>query len=148
LSDWTAAKMGPHRDLAGDLAQAIRAQGLRLGASTHRVEHNFFLGVGRAIRSDVNDPQYAALYGPAHNWLESKPGTTLANDFTFVSSAWTHDWLARSAEIVQKYHPDIVYFDWWIGQPSVRADLARFAAYYYNTSSKNGEIGVIDYKEF
>ncbi|MGA2858429.1 MAG: alpha-L-fucosidase, partial [Candidatus Sulfotelmatobacter sp.] len=25
LSDWTAAKMGPHRDLVGDLARAVRA---------------------------------------------------------------------------------------------------------------------------
>ena len=59
LSDWTAAKMGPHRDLWGDLAKAIRAEGLRLGASSHRVEHNFFLDGGRTIDSDVNDPQYA-----------------------------------------------------------------------------------------
>ena len=28
LSDWTAAKMGPHRDLIGDLAKAVRAEGL------------------------------------------------------------------------------------------------------------------------
>ena len=44
LSDWTAAKMGPHRDLFGDLAKAVRQEGLHLGASSHRVEHNFFLG--------------------------------------------------------------------------------------------------------
>jgi len=44
LSDWTAVKMGPHCDLVGDLAKAVRAQGLRLGASSHRIEHNFFLG--------------------------------------------------------------------------------------------------------
>ncbi len=149
LSDWTAAKMGPHRDLLGDLAKAIRAEGLHLGASSHRVEHNFFLGEGRAIRSDINDPQYAAFYGPAHNWLANKQGTPLANDFTFVSQAWTRDWLARSAEIVEKYHPDIIYFDWWIGQPSVRADLTRFAAFYYNSSmQKGGPIGVINYKDF
>ena len=49
LSDWTAAKMGPHRDLIGDLAKAVRAEGLHFGVSSHRVEHNFFLGVGRAI---------------------------------------------------------------------------------------------------
>ena len=49
LSDWTAAKMGPHRDVIGDLAKAVRAEGLHFGASSHRVEHNFFLGVGRAI---------------------------------------------------------------------------------------------------
>src|SRR5256885_427994 len=61
LSDWTAANMGPHRDLVGDLAKAVRAEGLHLGASSHRVEHNFFLGVGRTLRSDVNDPKNASL---------------------------------------------------------------------------------------
>ncbi len=59
LSDWTAAKMGPKRDVIGDLAQAVRAQGLRFGTSSHRVEHNFFLGVGRTFPSDINDPKYA-----------------------------------------------------------------------------------------
>jgi alpha-L-fucosidase len=66
VSDWTATKMGPHRDLGGDLAKAVRAEGLHLGASSHRVEHNFFLGVGRSIPSDINDPKYADFYGPAH----------------------------------------------------------------------------------
>jgi alpha-L-fucosidase len=149
LSDWTAIKMGPYRDLWGDLAKAVRAEGLHLGASSHRVEHNFFLGVGRTIPSDVNDPQYAAFYGPAHRWLEASQHTPLDNDFTFVSRAWTNDWLARSAEIVQKYHPDIMYFDWWIGQPSVREDLTRFASFYYNESLKSGgPVGVINYKDF
>ena len=149
LSDWTAVKMGPHRDLWGDLAKAVRAEGLHLGASSHRVEHNFFLGVGRDIPSDVNDPQFAAFYGPAHRWMEAKEHTPLANDFTYVSKAWTDDWLARSAEIVEKYHPDIMYFDWWIGQPSVREDLTRFASFYYNESMKSGgAVGVINYKDY
>jgi alpha-L-fucosidase len=149
LSDWTAAKMGPHRDVIGELAKAVRTEGLHFGASSHRVEHNFFLGVGRRIASDINDPKYAAFYGPAHNWIEAKQGTPLANDFTFVSAAWTRDWLARSSEIVQKYHPDIMYFDWWIGQPAVRADLTRFAAFYYNSSLDYGDhVGVINYKDY
>ncbi|MGB9465803.1 MAG: alpha-L-fucosidase [Candidatus Acidiferrum sp.] len=149
LSDWTAAKMGPRRDVIGELAKAVRSEGLHFGASSHRVEHNFFLGVGRQIASDINDPRYAAFYGPAHTWLESKQGTPLSNDFTYVSPAWTADWLARSAEIVEKYHPDIMYFDWWIGQASVRADLSRFAAFYYNTSLNYGDhVGVINYKDF
>ena len=149
LSDWTAVKMGPHRDVIGDLAKAVRAEGLYFGASSHRVEHNFFLGVGRRISSDINNPNYAAFYGPAHHWLENQEGTPLSNDFTFVSSAWTADWLARASEIVEKYHPDIMYFDWWIGQPAVRADVTRFAAFYYNTSLKYGDhIGVINYKDY
>ncbi len=149
LSDWTAAKMGPHRDVIGDLAKAVRAAGLHFGASSHRVEHNFFQGVGRQIPSDVNDPQYAALYGPAHNWLTARQGTPVSNDFTYVSQAWTDDWLARSAEIVEKYHPDVMYFDWWIGQPSVRANLTKFTAFYYNSSLKYGDhVGVINYKDY
>jgi len=149
LSDWTAAKMGPHRDVIGELAKAVRAQGLHFGVSSHRVEHNFFLGVGRAIASDVNDPQYAALYGPAHTWMMNPAGTPLDNDFTYVSSEWADDWLARGAELVEKYHPDIVYFDWWIGQPSIRPNLTRFAAFYYNSSLQYGDhVGVINYKDY
>ncbi len=149
LSDWTAAKMGPHRDTTGELGKAVRAAGLHFGVSSHRVEHNFFLGVGRTIPSDVNNPQYAAFYGPAHNWLSAPWGVPLNDDFTYASSAWADDWLARSAELVEKYHPDIVYFDWWIGQASIRPNLMKFAAFYYNSSLKYGDhIGVINYKDY
>lgn len=148
LSDWTVAKMGPHRDTTGELAKAVRAEGLHFGVSSHRVEHNFFLGVGREISSDVNDPQYASFYGPAHTWV-SPWGAPLGNDFTYVSTAWANDWLARSTELVEKYHPDIMYFDWWIGQASIRPNLARFAAFYYNSSLKYGDhVGVINYKDY
>jgi alpha-L-fucosidase len=149
VSDWTAAKMGPHRDLIGDLAKAVRSAGLHFGLSSHRVEHNFFLGVGRTFSSDINDPQYAAFYGPAHTWLNNKQGTPLNADFTYVSQAWANDWLARSTELVEKYHPDIVYFDWWIGQASIRTNLTRFSAFYYNSSLKYGDhMGVINYKDY
>jgi alpha-L-fucosidase len=144
LSDWTAAKMGPRRDLWGDLAKSIRAEGLRLGASSHRVEHNFFLDGGRKIDSDVNEPRFAAFYGPAHAWLESKQ--TLLTDWTYVSDAYLDDWLARDAEIVEKYQPDLFYFDWWIGQPRVRRHLAEFAAFYYNHSAARSVVPVINYK--
>ena len=148
LSDWTATKMGPHRDVIGDLAKAVRSEGLHFGVSSHRVEHDFFMGVGRKIPSDVNDPQYAAFYGPAQVGV-FKWGTPVANDFTYVSPAWTNDWLERGAELVEKYHPDIVYFDWWIGQALIRANLARFAAFYYNRSQKYGDhVGVINYKDY
>jgi alpha-L-fucosidase len=147
LSDWTAVKMGPHRDLVGDLAKAIRAQGLHLGASSHRVEHDWFLEGGRREDSDVNDPKYAAFYGPAHQEHGSQDG--LIDNWTYVSQQWVDDWLARDTEIVEKYHPDIMYFDWWIGEPDVRRNLAKFAAFYYNESlAEKRPIGVINYKTY
>jgi alpha-L-fucosidase len=149
LSDWTVVKMGPHRDTTGELAKAVRAAGLHFGLSSHRAEHDFFFGPGRDIPSDVNDAQFAALYGPAHARPESAWTTPVENDFTYVSPAWADDWLARSAELAQKYHPDVVYFDWWVGQPYMRPNLARFAAFYYNSSLQFGDhIGVINYKDY
>ena len=42
-----------------------------------------------------------------------------------------------------------MYFDWWIGQPYVRPNLTRFAAFYYNTSLKYGDhVRVINYKDY
>jgi len=147
LTDWCAGKMGPNRDVLGELASAIRAEGLHFATSSHRIEHDWFFDGGRTFDSDVNDPKYAAFYGPAHRRM-LKPGydDRLIEDWTYVSSAFMDDWLARSAEIVEKYHPDLIFFDWWVGQPSVRDHLSRFAAYYYNQGAKRGTGAIINYK--
>jgi alpha-L-fucosidase len=146
LSDYTVVKMGPKRDTLGELAKAIRAEGLHFGLSSHRVEHNFFFDGGRAIRSDVNDPKNAGLYGPAHEWLSGDNG--MQNDWTYASDAWMRDWLARDTELVEKYKPEIVYFDWWIGQPRMRESIAKFAAFYYNWAAANHTTAVINFKDY
>jgi alpha-L-fucosidase len=149
LSDWTVVKMGPKRDTLAELAAAVRAEGLHFGFSSHRAEHNFFFDGGRAIRSDVNDPKYASLYGPAHQWFEAGGDAHgLENDWTWVSEAWTRDWLARDTELVEKYKPEVVYFDWWIGQPNFRRAVTEFSAFYYNFAAAHGYTGVIDFKDY
>jgi alpha-L-fucosidase len=149
LSDWTVVKMGPKRDTLGELAKAIRNQGLHFGLSSHRAEHDWFFESGRAVRSDVNDPKYASLYGPAHEWMTPpEANTILVNDWTYVSDAWTRDWLARDTELVEKYKPEIVYFDWWVGHPRFRGVMAQFSAYYYNYAIAHGFVGVIDFKDY
>jgi alpha-L-fucosidase len=147
VSDWTAAKMGPMRDTTGELAAAVRAQGLHFGTSLHRAEHNFFFDGGRTFRSDVNDPQFASLYGPAHSWLQAQP-ESMMNDWTYVSPEFANDWLARAAEIVLRYKPEVMYFDWWIGQPNYRPNVTKFAAFYYNFDAHHNIPGVIDFKDF
>jgi alpha-L-fucosidase len=159
MTGWNAAHMGPKRDVVGELEKSARARGLYFGLSSHRAEHWWWYGLGRSFPSDVQDPANEGLYGPAaHMALPSIDGTTddskepdpshlerwLAPDQAFID-----DWLARSTELVDKYHPDFFYFDWWIGQPTFKPGLQQFAAYYYNSyAAGHPEQGpVITYKE-
>ncbi|HEX3436242.1 MAG TPA: alpha-L-fucosidase [Pseudacidobacterium sp.] len=134
LSDWTAVKMGPKRDILGELRTAILAEGLHFGASSHRAEHYWFMNGGRAFPSDVQDPKYASLYGPAHVGIDPEKNGTGHPD-----NAYLDDWLARSGELVERYHPELVYFDWWVEQDTFQPYLKRFAAFYYNQAAQNGQ---------
>jgi alpha-L-fucosidase len=134
LSDWCAAKMGPRRDLIGDLAAAVREQGLVFGLSSHRAEHWWFFDGGTQFGSDVTDPRFAGLYGPAQP--ENTPP-----DAPFLD-----DWLARTCELVDRYQPQLVWFDWWIEQPAFRSYLQQFAAYYYNRGAQWQRGVAINYK--
>jgi alpha-L-fucosidase len=136
LSDWTAAKMGPKRDVVGELANATRKAGLTFGVSNHRAEHWWFFDGGRKFASDVQDPRNDGLYGPA---AEASPMASHTSA-EWSSKDWRprpdgkfmDDWLARCCELVDKYQPQVFWFDWWIEQAVFEPYLQKFASYYYN----------------
>jgi len=135
LSNWNAAKMGPKRDLIADLAAEVRQQGMIFCASSHRAEHWWFFDGGRKFDSDVTGTDSASLYAPA------QPEATQPDE------AFLDDWLARTCELVDKYRPQVVWFDWWIEQPAFRPYLRKFAAYYYNRAVQWGVGVAINYKK-
>jgi len=149
LSEWTAVKMGPKRDVIGELAEATRKHDLVFSVSSHRAEHWWFFDGGRKFPSDVQDPANDGLYGPAveassegHNSAEWK-----SKDWTPRPDAkFLEDWLARCCEVVDKYQPQIVWFDWWIEQIVFEPYLQRFAAYYYNRGLEWGKEVAINHK--
>ena len=136
---WHAAEMGPKRDVVGELAAATRARNLVFGVSSHRIEHWWFMNGGREFPSDVQDPEFADFYGPAN------PGS---RDFrkNDPSEAFMVDWLARCAELIDSYRPQLFWFDWWIEQPVMAPYLRRFASYYYNRAYSWGQGVAINYK--
>ncbi len=146
LSDYSAVKLGPKRDILGELKSAIRAQNLHFCLSSHRAEHDWFFDEGRKFSSDVSDPAHAGLYGPAQARIVGPNSDELFSDYTYVSQDWLDDWLARQAELVDRYEPDLIYFDWWIGQPSFRNTLPAFLAYYYNRAARSGGSAIVNYK--
>jgi alpha-L-fucosidase len=142
LSGWNAVLMGPKRDVIGELAEASRKQGLLFGLSSHRIEHWWFFGGGRNFDSDVKDSVYEDFYGPAQNF----------NPFDSASKAiplspeYMNDWLLRNTELVNKYHPDLFWFDWWIEQKEMEPYRKSFASFYYNNAIELGKEVVINFK--
>ena len=91
--------------------------------------------------SDVKDPRNAGLYGPAKP--RRLPG---AEQDTQPDKAYLDDWLARTTEIVEKYQPEVFWFDWWVEQPVFQPYIQRFAAYYYNRGAEWKRGVAINYK--
>lgn len=129
FSDWTAARMGPRRDLIGELAEAVRDRGLVFGVSYHRAENWFYFDGGRRFPSDVQDERYRGLYGPARPKPADQhdPHAPGGPDEAFLD-----EWLRRARELVDRYRPQLFWFDWWIEHDAFKPVLPEFAAYYYN----------------
>ncbi len=160
MTPYNALAMGPHRDVVGELAAATRARGLHFGVSSHTAEHWWWYGVGNAIPSDVRDrtAQSALLYGPAAPMSlppanggptdpTKEPDPSHLELWLPPDQPFLNAWLARSTELVDRYHPDFIYFDWWIGQPAFKPYLQQFAAYFYDRSAQRNQQPVLTYKE-
>jgi len=141
FSRWTAAEMGPKRDIVHELKDAVEDAGMTFGVSSHRAEHWFFMGHGAEAPSDVQDPEYAEFYGPAHpepyhyEYVEGGPDERYLND-----------WLVRTCELIDRHRPKLLWFDWWINHQNFQPYLRKMAAYYYNRAAQWGEQVAINYK--
>ena len=144
---WNVGKMGPQRDLYGELAAALRGRGLRLVAPFHIVRgYNWFLAgwnqwgqtfdaeaVARGLAEgwDLFDPEYADFY-----WVQQ---TSKFADF-FAQ------WERKVREVIDKYQPDMMWFD---GGKFREADYELTAleilAHYLNQSLRwNKEVLVLN----
>lgn len=143
LSHWNAWEMGPKRDVLGEVLKACESKGMTRGASSHRIEHWFFLSHGKEFDSDIKEPlERGDLYWPSmpeadHHDIESTPTPT---------DEFLSDWLVRTCELIDQYRPRILYFDWWIQHRSAKPYVKKLAAYYYNRAAEWGMEVVINYK--
>lgn len=138
ITPWCAGKMGPKRDLIGELAAAVRKQNLIFGCSSHRMEHHTFAYPAPGVPNDEFDPKYAGFYGPPI------PGDM--NDGN-ASKPFQEDWLARVQELVDKYQPQMIYFDNGVNPRDYDDVKLRAAAYYYNRAAQFGKPSTLATKD-
>jgi alpha-L-fucosidase len=89
------------------------------------------------ISSRLFDPKYADFYGPP------VPGHM---DDGNASLVFQEDWLARCQELIDKYQPQMLWFDAGVGDRAYDGVKQRLAAYYYNRALQWGQEATISTK--
>ena len=138
---WNAGLIGPKRDLIGDLCKAVRARGLKFGVSNHGIENFTFINPHREIadrlkaaKADLFDPTYADFYH-------------VADRSDAACQRFLVNWAARNVELIEKYQPDILWFDNGIDQRFLDPLKLWLAAYYYNRAEAWGKAVTLNTKK-
>jgi len=112
LHPWNAVNYGPHRDVVAAWQKAAQANGLPFGVSEHLGAS--FTWFQDSHKSDQTGPLAGVPYDGANSnyWdlyhFPAQPGDTswYSND-----PRWQAQWYGEIRELVDNYHPDLLYSD-------------------------------------
>jgi len=155
---WNSVAIGPKRDIVGDWEKAVRAAGLRFAVSVHAAHAWSWYETSQG--SDATGPLRGIPYdghlskadGKGHWWDGLDPQDLYAQAHApmglewewnnggrgdLPSQAYIEKFSRRTIELIDKYHPDQVYFDDTVlpFYPISDAGL-RIVAHLYNTDMK------------
>ena len=133
FTNWNAAQMGPKRDIIAELEKAVREADLKFGVSTHRAFNFHFYTFSEKF--DNHLPDFHKLYGVPH-----PPDAPVTYEFIL-------DWYARTGDLVERFSPDVFWFDFGWHRSEFEPWYPRMVAYYYNHAIENGYEPVLQYKD-
>jgi len=131
-SDWNAAKMGPKRDVVGELEKAIKKRDMKFVTAFHHAANWFFFPV-MDKRYDTGDPRNSGLYGQPHERGAMR------------NQAFIDEWYGKIIEVIDNYSPDFIWFDFALDSIA-EGYVKDFLAYYYNDAEAKGKEVVVTYK--
>jgi alpha-L-fucosidase len=138
LHRWNAVNMGPKRDVVGDWQKAAQKYGLKFGVSEHLgASFTWFQSSHRADKSgpkagvpyDGADPKWQELYH-----FPAEPGDT---GWYSKNPKWQQQWYNEIQELVDNYHPDLLYSDGGVPFGN-QAGLSMIAHLYNSSAARNG----------
>ena len=132
VTPWNSMKLGPHRDITGELARAYKARGLKFLPTFH---HGFaWQYYEPAFQFDAADGKNFLLYTEPH-----APKTP-------PSQRFQEQWLAMVMEVVRKYEPDMIWFDFELSRVITPEYQQRMFADYYNWAAAHGKESAVAHK--
>jgi alpha-L-fucosidase len=143
LTPWNVMDKGPRRDITGELKKAITGKGMKFITTFHHArnlqrysdqpdEKKFnksHYPLGKGMQTNSQDDELKYLYG------------------NIPEAEWNRKiWLGKLKEVIDKYQPDIIWFDSWLDQIPEEY-RQEFCAYYLNTAKEWGKEVVIVRKQ-
>jgi alpha-L-fucosidase len=160
---WNSVAIGPKKDIVGGWAKAARAAGLRLSLTSHG--DRAWSWYQNAQRSDPSGPLAGVPYdgimtkadGKGLWWEGLDPQDLYAQYHPLgrygwpqsgnppLAKAYVEKYFNRVIDLIDKYHPDLLYFDDTVLPIYPASDIGlRIAAYLYNTSiARNGKLEAV-----
>ncbi|WP_068473009.1 alpha-L-fucosidase [Saccharicrinis aurantiacus] len=141
VNPWNCVDMGPKRDITGELFAALRKREIKTIATLHHARNG---------QRNANTPEYWLKNGfnshyPYHPDL---PTATTDPKLRKLFGNWENIedfnqyWLDQVVEVVDKYQPDILWYDSWLNMiPEEK--INEMVAYHFNSGLKNKQEVVV-----
>ena len=140
INPWNAADKGPQKDLVGALEQAIHGRDMRFVTTFHMARNlqqyadrpdaktdSSYFPYEEGMAPSSTDPELRILYG------------------NVPPEQFYQNWNTKLQEVIDRYRPDLIYFDGMLGKLPEANKLA-FLAYYLNSAHRWGRDVVVTHK--
>jgi alpha-L-fucosidase len=138
VNPWNAGDMGPKRDITGEILTAIKKRNIKTMTSFHHA---------RLRQRHDGDPEKWDTYNSHFAYDPKYPTSSEDPDLrkfygNLPQEEFDQYWLDQVKEVVDKYSPDMLWYDVWLNHVA-EDKIQEMSAYYLNNALKTGQEGVL-----
>ncbi|GET25671.1 alpha-L-fucosidase [Prolixibacter sp. NT017] len=147
INPWNAAAMGPKRDITGELLSELKKRGMKTITTFHHA---------RNLQRYANDSNHWANSGNVgwnSHYAYDPNGITSTKDeklkylYGNIPADEFYDrWLGQVDEVVDKYAPDMIWFDSWLDMIPEKY-RKEMVAHDFNTAVSRGQEPIVFHKQ-
>lgn len=144
VNPWNAADMGPKRDVLGDIFASLKKRDIKTIATFHHARNG---------QRNANKPEaWKTAYDSHYVYHPDLPTATtdpklrkLFGNFETMEE-FNQYWLDQVNEVVDKYSPDILWYDSWLNLIPEDKRM-EMAAHHFNNGLKNNKDVLLAHKQ-
>jgi alpha-L-fucosidase 2 len=136
VTPWNAMDMGPGRDITGELERTIRKRGMKFVTTFHHAFNN----------QHPIDNYPTGYYTPKEGWPTASDDPKLRLLYgNMPRQEFLKLWGDKLTEVIDKYRPDLMWFDFVLGDIPEKS-RQQFIAYYFNKAAEWNKEVLVTYK--